>query len=102
MNTHTPGPWTVNSDPIYSYGLPSYIWGPKGPGYGIVCELPLSLGGVAPIEADAHLIAAAPDLLAACVESLRLLRNGSDDGYSDERIDGILSAAIAKAKGGAA
>ncbi len=55
------------------------------------------------IEANAHLIAAAPDLLAACIEAVRLYEQGCvDRGYKDEPnwIDEVrdqLDAAITKA-----
>ena len=97
---HTPGPWSANSDPVYDYGEPRYIWGPKGPGYGIVCELPMN-AHVAVNAADAHLIAAAPDLLAACEEAAMLL--GLIGGTAEaDRVVRRVEAAISKAKGGAA
>ena len=60
----TPGPWSVNTSRHYENGKPAIVWGPEGPGHGDVCQLP-------PIyprefnEANARLIAAAPDMLAA-------------------------------------
>lgn len=82
---HTPGPWTVGGHPRDKSGTG---WreilhdSPYGPAY---------LGQA--LEADAHLIAAAPDMLAA----LLLLVNG--DGQPDEclRVMALARAAIAKA-----
>lgn len=67
--TRTPGPWSVNDSSHYEGGKPCCVWGPKGAGYGIVCELP----AVYPREfnaQDAALIAAAPDMAALLAESL--------------------------------
>jgi hypothetical protein len=78
---HTPGPWSVNTDPMYDSGRPFIVWGPKGPGYGLVAH-------VAPwcpptkqsqpelfekCEANARLIAAAPDMYEALREELEIL-----------------------------
>ena len=59
-------------------------------------------------QANAHLIAAAPDLLAACKESLHFL-DVLNDGYSTDQVSPQevnlaeqLRAAIAKAEGGEA
>lgn len=48
--------------------------------------------------ANAHLIAAAPDLLLACEEVARILRERGMGGW-ETRLLGIADAAIAKAKG---
>ncbi len=56
--THTPGPWTVDGDDIYASGL-------------IVAQASFRLEQCA---ANARLIAAAPDLLAA-LEGLEALEN---------------------------
>lgn len=59
--SHTPGPWTINTDRHHYHGGPGCIWGPQGPGYGVICELP-SYGNLA----DHKLLVAAPELLAVC------------------------------------
>ena len=64
---YTPGPWTYD-------GI-CYIWGPKGEMIaddGIPDEQEMEtirlrgVGAALPMEANAHLIAAAPELLEAC------------------------------------
>lgn len=72
---HTPGPWHITRG---LYGNPDgmTIWGPKGlngaPGTPKVCDV----DGIYNREADARLIAAAPDLLAA----LEAIHKGLTDG----------------------
>lgn len=96
MSKHTPGPWIVNTDPHYEDGKPGLIWGPSGPGYGSICEL----SPVYPREfkaADAALIAAAPDLLAACEDLLCQVK--CLGGEETQALDfDQAEAAIAKAK----
>jgi hypothetical protein len=84
MSTHTPGPWRVSN--------------PQSPECALVITDDLTIarayvGDKAPAtaNANAHLIAAAPDLLAALKYLLEL---GGDD---DRRI--AAEAAIAKAEG---
>lgn len=62
---HTPGPWQQH-DNVYPYG-PSYaatVWGPEGPGHGLIADCRQSLLMYEAV-ANARLIAAAPELLAA-------------------------------------
>ena len=84
MSDHTPGPWLSNQ-----YGE---VWG----GGEIVAEV----HGDTPEDwqADARLIAAAPDLLEACEIAERAFRVGDNP---DAEIGAlvIMRAAIAKAKG---
>ena len=75
--THTQGPWTV------SQPSGNYIDTPTG------SVAALTYGAT---KADAHLIAAAPDLLAALYEVLSLCDRDSDIGR-------VVIAAINKAKG---
>ena len=90
MSEHTPGPWEVQ------YGYPTrtgHEYLVFGPQWG-------SDGGMIANQADAALIAAAPDMLEACENSLRMLKTLGDNtgwdtsGYIEQNI-----AAIAKAKG---
>ena len=84
MSAHTPGPWVVDGSRVRGSG-----------GRDWVCET--SPGGRfsksvrEENDADARLIAAAPDLLAACETAERLLL----DGVGREKV----RAAIAKARG---
>ena len=81
---HTPGPWTVDNQ---------YIHGPDGIRF-------LAVAGDGAGQANARLIAAAPELLAA----LYLIATDPSAIYSgaNAHIGNIARAAIAKAKGGAA
>ena len=103
---HTPGPWWSDGSAVF-IGNGDAVWREGHPGVLFTVD---DLGGKDPrsaeqIEADARLIAAAPDLLAACeaivAEDDRLLASG--DCLTDicDHID-RARAAIAKAKGGAA
>jgi len=55
----------------------------------------------AALEADARLIAAAPDLLAACKAALSFVGQygGSAVSLDDPRVDSVLAEAVAKAEG---
>lgn len=122
---HTPGPWTIKNLATASAGWPAIISeeldddGDNVP----VCEMDITYEnpnykyGVSDfaedptrgdktawhdqIMADAHLIAAAPDMLAAlkgASRELHILRNSS---LAAERVADKCDAAIAKAEGGA-
>ena len=93
----TPGPWQVVKHAIgYSPELSEcLVWTDRGPGYGLVATtspfgMPYSTGKQAH---DALLIAAAPDLLAACQA---VLDSGIYYADAPDAIDAI-KAAIAKA-----
>jgi len=106
MGRHTPGPWSVkDSDTVV---------GPAGNvvaeccGYSVKATTPeqQSQGGR---EANARLIAAAPELLTACkaanllIEYLRARLRGDDMGRLDVEYHAAkIPAAILKAEGGAA
>lgn len=91
---HTPGPWYVYPTE-YDNDTESFDVMADGAAITIACP---------PSEADARLIAAAPDLLAACEQVLSRLdyltelwgQEGVTRGVQD-----ALRAALAKAKGGA-
>lgn len=86
MSGHTPGPWTVERDG------PNRRWLVNGDDFAVAtCD-----GAIRRQEADARLIAAAPDLLNA----LRDMLDGTGD-ITAERV-GRARAAIAKATGEAA
>lgn len=83
----TPGPWTVERGNAGS-NHPLFVVAPDRDGLRPWCD------------ADAHLIAAAPELLAALKETLDLLRLVSD--YSPAKFDSTWAfalKAIAKAEG---
>ena len=93
---HTKGPWTCHSGAVYQDSPDVY---PKGETNGIpIAHMDRESGnGTAPVERDAnaHLIAAAPDLLAACKEFLRKVdcnQARSVRSYAE------MKAAIAKAE----
>lgn len=88
MSSQTKGPWRAVASGLRRSGLPEFEihWSDKGE-----CVAEIVHG-----EEAARLIAASPDLLAACEESLECLRIiKSENGGLGQR----LSAAIAKAKG---
>lgn len=98
---HTPGPWRIRGT---NYGYTTcYVLGPPhkdGGDYAPIC--------VADTEANARLIAAAPELLAALEECEKDLIRSSNDAYDAEadslakrfmRTAKAARAAIAKAKG---
>ena len=89
MTAHTPGPWGFEGELVFS---DSHLAG-RG---NIVCLNPALKGlehSAKRWEANARLIAAAPDLLAFITEWLS--RQGNDANYMTEK----ARAAIAKAKG---
>lgn len=101
-NEHTPGPWQAehchagakaNDDELGGLGWD--VVGPPEP----------ALRGMFARAADAHLIAAAPDLLAACMAMDQELMFLAAQGRAREKpsleVIHQLRAAIAKAKGGA-
>lgn len=86
MHTTTPGPWKVTQPPHdpNAYDVASEAGG-------VLAKLPWCT------KANAQLMAAAPDMLAA----LELIRDsgGFKDGTSVEELQRIAVAAIAKARG---
>jgi hypothetical protein len=93
MSRHTPGPWHVRED--YYVGRPGKLSLAE-----VKCgDVPAE--DVEQHRANARLIAAAPDLLAACESFLSLFRE-SDMRPEDEchEIAGIMRRAVARAIGG--
>jgi hypothetical protein len=94
MPKHTPGPWRAETD--RAQYPPVAVWSERRKNGSVLRECVAGVLGTADSErtqADAQLIAAAPDLLAACLDIRAFLRRS---GY-DAR---IVDAAIAKATGG--
>jgi hypothetical protein len=96
MNTqtqHTPGPWRVKFDEIGFVDI-----------YRAHDDTAGSLNNYAVAESvqsdsDARLIAASPDLLAACESALALLTNPTAEPGDADAVTAMLLTAIAKAKG---
>ena len=94
----TPGPWFADTG---CRGEPVFIYGTVNDDAVDVCTVPFRVGD-AQAEADAALIAAAPDLLEACEAAENFMRTfGVADGdYAAFRPDfDRLIAAIKKARG---
>ena len=94
MSKHTPGPWRIGKDP---FSFESVNFG----GIGKVFE-PIAGGNkfkedVAIAEANAHLIAAAPELLEACKVMADWCNSHLGQGKEPECTD-LLASAIAKAE----
>lgn len=87
---HTPGPWQVGPE-YHNHSRFSVYHVDFSP-----------VASFVPTEADARLIAAAPDLLAAlqeCESALADIVNASDNGepYTDEELKGFAYQAASKA-----
>ena len=96
---HTPGPWKITED---DYGHEHWF---GGAGEGQICVNGWVNGGCKKypskwrkLQANARLIAAAPELL----EALKLIANAENSALDLAYCKGIARAAIAKATGGAA
>lgn len=107
MSNHTPGPWKAEPptpDPEYGES-PKYHWTIRAPGTSFGC-ISFQLAELSSMnrpedEADARLIAAAPDLLEALVTAERFM-SGFEGDSMQVGIEGYLRqirAAIAKASG---
>jgi hypothetical protein len=96
----TPGPWSINTDPRYNNGEPWDIWGPKGPGYGIVanvapwCPPRPHHGDYLTTKANANLIAAAPELYKA----LRYLVSAIDFEGETQHYDSVYCLCVEQAR----
>ena len=91
MSKHTPGPWVLDE---LAYGHD--IHAPEACWYVATATDPEMVWGAIVREADAHLISAAPELLEA-LENLLKVHEGKD-GTQHNAVD-IARAAIAKAEG---
>jgi hypothetical protein len=98
---HTPGPWSYNRD---EGGMHGHV---ISTGDYIICELPDAGDGASPdTEANARMIAAAPEMLEALEEAEYALRLAADQYAADKGrrsviLDGrreLVRAAINKAK----
>ena len=109
MNKHTPGPWTAISDPLHFYSLTTIIAGNVVRG---TPQVRIDVGGkvdIAELEANARLIAAAPDLLEALINAHQFITNGIEHGYilrpdadtpdTAHQTPEIIRTAIAKSRG---
>lgn len=98
MTEHTPGPWKVYNafDLIRKPGSVAF----ERIGTPIVTVLECNEGyDIVATKADAQLIAAAPDLLAACEAALEAIRSDADIDWM-LNVESQCRAAIAKARGG--
>ena len=106
---HTPGPWKASrrieqhddstlDQPYYSIDLDTANQQPGQRVSGYIARVDGMRGERQ--AANARLIAAAPELLAAAWNAIEALNTGSDSDYVQMRIKakGILAAAIAKAE----
>lgn len=106
MTKHTPGPWHINTAGSSSRGEPFkiteiYVYAPDTQDDTAICADVIDPVTQEPSEANARLIAAAPDLLAALVNLLNDTQHAEhpdcDDGPCPVR---EARAAIQKATGG--
>ena len=95
MSKHTPGPWTVQRD-FRGYGTFQIVEAGERERSLLMCG---DAAGVprGEMQANARLIAAAPDLLESA-ESILLMLDGTDHSTKIDRM-AQLRAAIAKARG---
>lgn len=103
MSAHTPGPWALvpRSECYGRQPEPGVEWVVSDGRLGWVCVGPGWDDEYRDESyANARLIAAAPELLAACVDALALLRTVPDEfAMPDHPVFGALRDAIAKAEG---
>lgn len=107
MSKHTPGPWKLERDELHYGSLSTVVAGEKSkkfPGYQMI----VGVGGFAGVdeqEANARLIASAPELLEALRDMFELaegaMRSANRDGAEYDVEDCLKEArhAIAKAEG---
>jgi hypothetical protein len=95
----SPGPWKWITDRRLSLGYLPALWGADGAPVLTLGNAKYPAPGHVPSEADARLIAAAPDLLAAA-KAVAAARGGDHEAVL-KQIDALaqLQAAIAKAEG---
>ena len=93
MSKHTPGPWEIEDHYHFSY---RWISGPEHSQFAQVVWCMEDEDRSPSCEANAYLIAAAPDLLEALQN---LLKVHEGEGGTQNHAGDIARAAIAKAKG---
>ena len=97
---HTPGPWKVTAHPPYNKVIASHGQGRQPVYFDVaLCHLETDRA-----EANARLIAAAPDLLEACKAMLSAIKDSLASGVSinNHKYDAVgqqVLAAIKKAEG---
>ncbi|MGA7807866.1 hypothetical protein [Bradyrhizobium sp.] len=101
MSAHTPGPWHVGGIFMPNSDDPrANVWGPTPQGFQsglVICKKAKPM--------DARLIAAAPDLLRACIESRKLgmkiyhNANAHEAAMDWGKVKALMDAAIEKAEG---
>lgn len=100
---HTPGPWTYDPSEIdaRSVGYIRHRIHDGGRGEAVARALGRRDFGPTAFDANARLIAAAPDLLACCEATLAYMRRrlDRDEDLADDVL--LLEEAIKKARGGA-
>ena len=91
--SHTPGPWKHSSFQVWAQGKAGNTFGT------LVASLRRSPATDAVAEADANLIAAAPELLAACEEIIEGMIDGKNSTNKNVTMYAIqmVKSAIAKA-----
>jgi len=105
---HTPGTWEIRRPAHITWNGPSGAFEIRA-GDKVICQRPWAEGAAEAIrefEANALLIAAAPELLEACAAAMEFMVKGRERGYvhvpDDDylaAVPGTLRAAIAKATG---
>ena len=99
---HTPGPWRVELQEVtYPRFSGHYDWAVRGPGDDGDDSVYVQNPACANNEANAHLISAAPELLAALELYDEFSKSNDDWRDDDDTPDFVIKArqAIAKAKG---
>lgn len=99
QTNHTPGPWSLKMTGWRTN--PFAIYSPRRPG-AVACVPSRTSVPLDEQDANAHLIAAAPDMLDALERAYQKLSFWMDDDkwdHGDEKALELIWAAIAKAKG---
>ena len=98
MSAHTPGPWVAKGDEVVgTHSMRFNLTTAGTPVIAHVCKHEDTEGGF-PYEANARLIAAAPELLDFAIAFVDLF-NGDPNSPLDQSMLGQARAAIARAKG---
>lgn len=101
---HTPGPWFTFANGACVGGPAGHLGNPSGADTAGIAHCGMALRTHSEVQANAALIAAAPELLEALKLALRDLNGGSDSLTATEHKQAfhMARAAIAKATGSAA